>query len=145
MLVAATLDVVSNFQATSTVDATDGAAALTGDGLGTRHASDALPPTGSDEAQPVLCHYCRVNPGVTRDHVVPRMRLERAKRLIGGYVNNSVPACQKCNGRKGNSRVDCCPACLAKWEEHGPADWEITVPVVSLTYVTAKSKALARQ
>jgi hypothetical protein len=118
---------------------------LVGDGLGSKAGSVALAPESPDLAQPVLCHYCRVRPGVTRDHVVPRMRLERGKRLVGGYANNSVPSCQMCNGRKGSSRVDCCPECLAKWIEHGPADWEITVPVVSLTYVTAKSKALARQ
>jgi len=112
---------------------------------GSECASTALLAPVTTEQTVNLCHYCGVLPGSTRDHVVPRVLLERGKRMLGGYTNNSVPACTHCNGRKGSYRVDCCEDCLAKWQEHGPADWETTVTVVSKIWVAKKALALARQ
>src|SRR5688572_21709891 len=43
-----------------------------------------------------LCHYCNVNPGTTRDHIIPRA-------LGGGGERwNLVPACASCNHTKSD-------------------------------------------
>jgi hypothetical protein len=92
----------------------------------------------------VLCHYCGILPGATVDHVVPRSLLPRAQRMLGMVTQNSVKACEHCNGRKSSFRVDCCESCLDAWVRWGPADWERTVKVVSKIWVAKKARALTR-
>ncbi len=43
----------------------------------------------------LICHYCGSAPGVTADHIIPR--------VLGGPTNawNLVPACRTCNNDKG--------------------------------------------
>lgn len=104
-----------------------------------------IPPAPGDLARPVLCHYCGLLPGNTVDHIVPRSLLPRGERMLGKVTDNSVKACQPCNGRKSSFRVDCCERCLSAWKQWGPADWEIKVTVVSKTWVAKKARDLARQ
>jgi 5-methylcytosine-specific restriction endonuclease McrA len=46
-----------------------------------------------------LCAYCRLRPGVTKDHIVPLSR--------GGsdWIENIAPACRSCNARKRDLSV----------------------------------------
>ena len=98
------------------------------------------------EVKPLVkCHYCGLLPGNTVDHIVPRVLLPRAQRMLGLVTDNSVKACQHCNGRKSAFRVDCCERCLRAWETWGPPDWEITVQVVSKIWVAKKARELVRQ
>lgn len=58
------------------------------------------------------CHYCPDRPGVTDDHIVPK--------ALGGSNrrSNIVPACQKCNGTKGDRWPTCqCKACAVARKE----------------------------
>lgn len=88
------------------------------------------------------CHYCGGTAG-TRDHVVPRVLLNRTQRYLGQITNNSVPACGNCNQRKGAKRVvDCCEFCDSRWTLYGPLDVE-KVPRITLAEVTFLSRAEA--
>lgn len=53
-----------------------------------------------------ICHYCKVAPAVTRDHIIPKSK--------GGpkLVWNIVRACQRCNREKADKWPTCtCPKC----------------------------------
>ena len=90
-----------------------------------------------------VCHYCG-GPAGTKDHVVPRVRLNRTARYMGQIVNNTVPACETCNQRKGSLRVhDCCDFCRTRWELYGPLDWRSKVPTISLADLTLAARAEA--
>ena len=69
------------------------------------------------------CHYChRDDLQLTRDHVVPKLLIDRSAPMH--VVPNTVPACKKCNGRKGHKRSSCdCGVCLAAWATYGPEGW----------------------
>lgn len=78
------------------------------------------------------CHYCGAD-ALTRDHVVPRSLLSElsADDLASG-PRNVVPACEKCNQKKGSKRSNCrCQVCAVAWRVLGPVGWQ-TIPVVSL-------------
>lgn len=52
------------------------------------------------------CHYCPDRPGATDDHIVPKALGGSNRRL------NIVPACQRCNGTKGDRWPTCqCERC----------------------------------
>lgn len=122
-----------------------GAAVLTDTGAASADPLSLAAQVKGSGAAPVLCHYCGMLPGATIDHIVPRVLLPRAERMLGMVTENSVKACQHCNGRKSAYRVDCCERCLDAWRRWGPADWETTVAVVSKIWVAKKARALARQ
>ena len=53
-----------------------------------------------------LCHYCKVAPGSTRDHIIPKSRGGPTARW------NIVAACSRCNHRKANKWPECtCQKC----------------------------------
>lgn len=88
-----------------------------------------------------LCHYCGER-ARTRDHVVPRSRLERGSLMLGQIIGNTVPACHSCNQRKGTLRVaDCCSRCETLWVQYGPRGWATKVPTITLAELTSEALA----
>lgn len=84
------------------------------------------------------CHYCGGTAG-TKDHVVPRVLLDRTQRFLGQITNNSVPACSACNQAKGAKRVvDCCAFCHTRWEMYGPPGWFTVTPTITLAEVVGE-------
>ena len=77
-----------------------------------------------------VCHYCPA-PAASLDHIIPR--------ALGGRNNldNLVPACLPCNGRKADSLPTCdCPKCLVALTEYQEelalrALWGTPAPLVN--------------
>lgn len=84
-----------------------------------------------------FCHYCGER-ARTRDHVVPRSRLERGALMLGQIIGNTVHACYSCNQRKATMRVeDCCARCESLWAQYGPIGWLTKVPTITLAELTS--------
>lgn len=142
----ATLQSMGSAEATSDA-AADGVTVVlpSGNGSGPGTPLFVAAPGDADAARPVLCHYCKMLPGTTRDHVVPRTLFPRDQRHLLSQSANTVRACQPCNTRKGDKRVECCTSCAAAWESFGPPDWETAITVVSMIWVTKQARLLSRQ
>lgn len=81
----------------------------------------------------IQCHYCRRRPGVTKDHIVPK--------ALGGTNHswNIVPACQKCNGIKGDSWPVCpCSRCVAARKAFFFIREEHSISVLTESLITSK-------
>lgn len=66
---------------------------------------------------------------MTRDHVVPRSRLEYRFRqdpalVSKAKVSNIVACCTPCNQVKADHRSTCdCGLCILAWQTFGPEGW----------------------
>lgn len=78
-----------------------------------------------------VCHYCGRH-ATTADHIVPRSAFTAHQSALPYWYrqHNITPACQPCNGFKGNYRSDCeCEQCRWTWQValalYLPADYVV--------------------
>lgn len=80
-----------------------------------------------------VCHYCGRH-ATTDDHIVPRSAFAVHQSALPYWYrqHNIAPACQPCNGFKGNYRSECvCAQCTWTWKValalYLPKDYEVRV------------------
>jgi hypothetical protein len=82
-----------------------------------------------------VCHYCG-GPGRTKDHIVARYWYNPRRLPQDVAEANKVPACERCNGRKGHNRSDCdCNICETAWILMAPylLPWaKRDIPIISV-------------